>query len=543
MTNPEKANQPWRLLITPPMSAADNMCLDQVLVDLKGVGSTPDTIRFLQFLPRCVLVGYHQSINEEIRLEFCQSNGLDVNRRITGGGAILFDENQLGWEVICDKSFFNLKIPNNRLFKTLCQPVVTALGYLGIPGAAFRPRNDIEIDGRKISGTGGTESGEAFLFQGTMLVDFDVETMLRALRIPVEKLKAKEIDSVKERVTCLNRELGYTPDVESIQSAIKKSFEMHLNIDLVPGGLTPEEQALFEERRSYYQSEAWIDRVKPTYRKREAVWSSYKADAGMIRFTLVCDMAANRLRDIYITGDFLSFPNRALYDMESRLRGVRLDRNEILSVIEDFFKQGKIVIPGMTMTDFVKPLEQALSKIAISKEYGLSLEHSNRISVVNGDFGEILSKDPEVLLLPYCAKDAQCDLRYKKGCRICEENECTTGPAWEIGKAHRLRIRTVVSFEDLWAEILRMKENDVSAYIGCCCQPFFAKHVDDFYRSGLPGILLDIDSTTCYDLDQAKEAYAGSFESQTRIDLELLDSVLCLARPAEGRNVNDASAL
>ena len=45
-------------------------------------------------------------------------------------------------------------------------------------------RNDIEIDGRKISGTGGTESGIAFMFQGTMLVDFDVETMLRALRIP-----------------------------------------------------------------------------------------------------------------------------------------------------------------------------------------------------------------------------------------------------------------------------------------------------------------------------------------------------------------------
>lgn len=528
----------WRLLITPPMSAADNMCLDQVLVDLKGVGATPNTIRFLQFLPRCVLVGYHQSVQEEIRLDYCYSNGLDVNRRITGGGAILFDENQLGWEVICDKSFFNLTIPNDRLFKTLCEPVGTALGYLGIPGAAFRPRNDIEIDGRKISGTGGTESGEAFLFQGTMLVDFDVDTMLRALRIPVEKLKAKEIDSVKERVTCLNRELGYTPDAKSIQAAIQQSFETHLNIELVPGGLTTEEQALFEKRRKYYRSEQWIDRVKPTYRKREAVWSSYKADAGMVRFTLVCDLAARRLRDIYITGDFLSFPNRALYDMESRLRGVRLDQREILSLIEAFFEKGKIVIPGMTFSDFVKPLAQALSKIAISREFGLPLEHSNRISTVNGGFGEILAKDPKVLLLPYCAKDTQCDLRYKKGCRMCEERSCTIGPAWGMGRAHHLRVRTVVSFEDLWAEIVRMKENGVSAYIGCCCQPFFAKHVDDFHRSGLPGILLDIDSTTCYDLDQAREAYAGSFESQTRIDLALLDSLLSLAAPAEGEQAN-----
>ncbi len=89
----------WRLLDTPPMSAADNMALDETLLELKGEGRTPNTIRFLQFKPRTVLVGYHQSVQEEIRLEYCREHGIDVNRRITGGGAIFFDENQLGWEV------------------------------------------------------------------------------------------------------------------------------------------------------------------------------------------------------------------------------------------------------------------------------------------------------------------------------------------------------------------------------------------------------------------------------------------------------------
>jgi len=94
--------------------------------------------------------------------------------------------------------------------------------------STFRPRNDIEINGRKISGTGGTESDGAFLFQGTMLTDFDVDTMLRSLRIPVEKLKAKEIDSVKERVTCLKWELGYTPPLEVVKEAIQTGFEKAL---------------------------------------------------------------------------------------------------------------------------------------------------------------------------------------------------------------------------------------------------------------------------------------------------------------------------
>ena len=181
-------------------------------------------------------MGYHQSVAEEIRTKYCREHGIDINRRITGGGAIFFDENQLGWEIICDKSYFQARLPTQRVFKALCEPVVTALTHLGIE-SEFRPRNDIEVEGRKISGTGGTDSGEAFLFQGTMLVDFDVNTMLRALRIPVEKLKAKEIDSVKDRVTCLNWELGYTPTLENIKKALIRGFEQHFRIRLESGGL------------------------------------------------------------------------------------------------------------------------------------------------------------------------------------------------------------------------------------------------------------------------------------------------------------------
>jgi lipoate-protein ligase A len=88
--------QRWRLLDTPPMSAAENMALDDALLELRGKGRTPNTIRFLQFKPRCVLVGYHQSVQEEIRVDYCRSHGIDINRRNTGGGAIFFDENQLG---------------------------------------------------------------------------------------------------------------------------------------------------------------------------------------------------------------------------------------------------------------------------------------------------------------------------------------------------------------------------------------------------------------------------------------------------------------
>ena len=268
--------QTWRLLDTPPMTAAENMALDETLLEIKGEGKSPNTIRFLQFSPRTVLVGFHQAMEEEIRTDYCVANRIDINRRITGGGAIFFDENQLGWEVFCDKVFFNAAVPNARLFKTLCDPVVAALALLNLK-AEFRPRNDIEIDGRKISGTGGTESGSAFMFQGTMLVDFDVDTMLRALKIPVEKLKAKEIDSVKDRVTCLKWELGDTPALADIKQAIKRGFIECMHIKLETGGLNAEEQKRFEKKLPRFRSIGWIDRVKPRFQKREAVQAAYKA--------------------------------------------------------------------------------------------------------------------------------------------------------------------------------------------------------------------------------------------------------------------------
>jgi len=511
----------WRLLDTPPMSAAENMALDETLVELRGEGKGTNTIHFLQFSPRSVLVGFHQAVSEEVRTGYCLEQGIHVNRRITGGGAIFFDESQLGWEVICDKAFFGAGMPHAGLFRTLCEPVVVALARLGVK-AEFRPRNDIEVNGRKISGTGGTESGDAFLFQGTMLTDFDVETMLRSLKIPIEKLKAKEIDSVKERVTCLNWELGFTPTLEDVKQAVAAGFEEVLGIRLEPGGLTAEEQALFAEKVDYYRSEQWIDQVKPRVGKKDVVQAAYKSDAGMVRFTLLVSLGAGRIRDIFITGDFLSFPTRALFDLEAALRGAPLERDRVEGIISRFFDKGLINIPGMGLEDFLKPVGQAFEKIAIAG-FGIPLEHCNQISVTNGTFEGIMKKKPSVLMLPYCSKLVSCELRYEKGCDGC--GQCSIGEAWQMGVDNRMENVCVVSFEDLWSELMRVKKLGAQAFIGCCCEPFFIKHFDDFERAGLPGVLLDIDNTTCYDLDQAREAYAGTFSSQTELNLELLGTV------------------
>ena len=90
--------------------------------------------------------------------------------------------------------------------------------------AEFRPRNDLEVDGRKISGTGGSFDGDCFLFQGTLLIDFNLENLIKALRIPTEKLNRKELSSARERVISLSELLGYAPPAPEIKAALAASF-------------------------------------------------------------------------------------------------------------------------------------------------------------------------------------------------------------------------------------------------------------------------------------------------------------------------------
>lgn len=512
----------WRLLDTGRHTAAENIALDQTLIELKDKGKIPNTVRFLQFFPPAVLLGYHQSLEQEIRVEFCKKARIDMNRRITGGGTIFFDETQLGWEIICEKQFFNVDVADVEFFKNLSQPLIFFLKKLGI-NASFRPRNDIEIRGRKISGTGGTEQGNAFLFQGTLLVDFDVETMLQALRVPIEKLKKKEIDTIKERITCLKWELGYTPAIEQIKESLQEAFEKTFNISLVEEGLTKEEQALFKKNQTIFKSKKWVEKIRFPKEEQPLVISTHITDGGLLRIALLINLRYNRIENVIITGDFFVYPKRTIADFETFLRGTSTHLPAITKKINDFFQKNNPHIPGFKPADFVAALHSALEKITL-QDYGIPLTMSNHIFPVNGSFTDLIKIPPTYLLLPYCAKSLTCGYRYKKGCTTC--GGCEVGEAYQLAFERNMTVTTILSFEDLIHTLTDMKKQGVKSFIGCCCEAFYIKHKEAFEKSKLAGILVDIKNTTCYDLGETQKAYQGDFENETEIDISLLKKVL-----------------
>ena len=133
-------------------------------------------------------------------------------------------------------------------------------------------------------------------------------------------------------------------------------------------------------------------------------------------------------------------------------------------------------------------------------------------------------------LLPYCAKDLECALRQQDGCEEC--SLCSIGEGYGMARAHSLKPVTILNFENLRDHLGRIRAERSGGFIGCCCEGFYTKHARDFETAGVPGVLVGMDSTTCYDLGKARAAYHGSFQQQTHINLPLLEKVLALRRAA-----------
>jgi len=510
----------WRLLDTGARSASENMALDETLLELKAAGRIPHTLRFLQFSNPTVLVGHHQSVGEEVRLDYCQRQGIEINRRLTGGGALYWGKKELGWEIYISKNDPRIPSRIEDLYRRMGEAASLGLRHLGIR-AHFRPRNDIEIQGHKISGTGGTELSGAILFQGTVLVDFDVDEMLRALRIPTEKLQDKEIESVKERVTCLKWELGRTPSIRTIKAALAKGFEEAFGVRFESKPLTFEEESLLKTKLPYFSSPDYIFKIRDSLPRRKTLSSILKAPGGLIRISIAMDSKTQVINQILITGDFFAYPKRTIFDLESLLKNSKASPSSIEGIIRSFFSDKKPRIPGITEDHFIRALDEAIQKMHLLPK-GFDEEETHHLFPVLKPFKEV--RKPDVLLLPYCAKEVECHYRNLQGCEEC--GRCTVGDAAQMARSFGMDSVTIQNYEELESTLSNLKHSGVRGFIGSCCEPFYGKHRPDFERIGLPGILIDVERSTCYDLGQEKEAFKGRFENQTHLNLSLLKKVL-----------------
>ncbi|MBU0594173.1 MAG: biotin/lipoate A/B protein ligase family protein [Pseudomonadota bacterium] len=347
---------PWRLIDTGLRSAAENIALNRALLEARQAGESPSTLRFLQFTPSALL-GFHQSAEQELDLDYCRAHGVTVQRRITGGGAIYFDATQLGWELYLHKHDLGTA-DMAAIARRLCEAAARGISSLGVD-ARYRPRNDIEVDGRKVSGTGGVFEGDALMYQGTLLVQFDVEKMLRVLRIPAEKLSDKAIASARERVANLADLLGFVPPLDLVKKALSEAFGAEFGVDFVESGLLPPEQARYQVALAEINTPAWVGQVAKPASDMPIVEAVRKFSGGLLHASLAYDAKRRRIAQAWFSGDFFINPQRTVADLEAALRNTPADQAQ--EIVRAFFSERSVDMLLLQPDDFIAVIVQALA--------------------------------------------------------------------------------------------------------------------------------------------------------------------------------------
>ncbi|MCL1600941.1 MAG: lipoate--protein ligase family protein [Actinomycetia bacterium] len=309
-----------------------------------GVGyalreDTPDTITITRPLDPFVSIGHHQDAKTEVDLEFCEEAGVPVYRREVGGGAVYLDEGQTFWHTIFHESRAPTTLADVYT-KFLAGPVL-ALNRMGIP-AVHRPVNDIQVDGRKIGGTGAATVGESMIVAGSLMFDFNYELMVRVLRVPSEKFRDKMYSTMKEYLTTINRQLG--DDAPSRDEGVRiliACFNETLGDELVLDEPRADELAAIAEQEERIASAEWLhlDGLPPSgdkVRIAEGVnvlEGVYKAPGGLIRASVAVHDGS--IDGILLSGDFFIEPAEALHNLQEALVGIDHADAAVLAIVKE----------------------------------------------------------------------------------------------------------------------------------------------------------------------------------------------------------------
>jgi lipoate-protein ligase A len=248
----------WQIVHEPPLTPAMHTALDEVLTTAVGEGLRQPTLRFWEWSHPAVIIGSFQSVKNEVDLENCEAFGVDVVRRISGGGAMFVEPaSAITYSVYAPGELVQgMSFADSYAF--LDEWVLEALQSLGID-AEYKPLNDITSPHGKIGGAAQKRLGSgAILHHVTMSYDMDAEKMVRVLRIGREKLSDKGTKSAQKRVDPLRSQTGLSRE-EIIQRMTETFVARHGGVS----GVVSEGEFLAAERlvAEKFTTTEWLNRV------------------------------------------------------------------------------------------------------------------------------------------------------------------------------------------------------------------------------------------------------------------------------------------
>ena len=285
--------------------AFDEYCLESLPID--------EPVFFLWQNRPAVIVGYNQEVNTEVNLDYLKEKGIDLVRRVTGGGAVYHDLENLNYTIVGRSEDLERDYPE---YASL---LAKALQTLGVP-ATLSGRNDILVEGRKVSGFAKRVCKNRLMVHGTLMYNVDVDVLTNVLNPSTTKLQSKGIASVRSRVANLCEYLPEIPDIQTFSQRLE---------EILSNNYTDTE---------YQLTETDLANIQRLTDKKFATWEwnygrspkatlvhSARLACGTVEIHLT--LAENRIASCRFGGDFLG--NLPASDIEKALTGIPYEINEI----------------------------------------------------------------------------------------------------------------------------------------------------------------------------------------------------------------------
>ncbi len=305
-----------RYLINSSHDPYYNMAFDEF--SLQGLDVDEPVFYVWQNEPS-VIIGLNQNAYGEVNIPYLNSHGIHLVRRVTGGGAVYHDLENINYTIVGRSQSLETDYPGYMNY------MVDALRQLGVP-AELSGRNDILVEGRKVSGYAKRVWHDRLMVHGTLMYDVNLQELTNALAVPGSKLESAGIASVRSRVANLKDYLPSLKSVGELMTALTRILSRgYADAEIV---LTGEQLAsIRKEADEKFRTWEW------TYGKsKEARFSEKKKfKCGTVETEFSVDHGV--ISELVFRGDFLG--NLPVESLAAKLEGCRYDRASIAAVLKE----------------------------------------------------------------------------------------------------------------------------------------------------------------------------------------------------------------